>query len=242
MTETDAPVATRPTSDIPVLDNPVWHAIDGPSAHLAERNGLAGRYHKDVAPFGAIADDYSSEAWDDLARLIGPGHRAMLFRPTVRVPGDWLSEFRIPCVQLVADRVTAGPPDLELQPLTADDVPEMLDLVAATRPGPFEHRTIELGTYLGHRSGGRLVAMAGERMRCPGYTEVSAVCTAEDHRGKGLGAALTLAVVHLARARGEEAFLHAASDNVNAIRLYEALGFTLRTPAQVVIVRPKTGG
>ena len=241
MTETDAPVATRSERDAHVLDNPVWHAISGPSSHLAEHAGLAGRYHKDVAPFGAIADD-TSETWSDLARLIGPGHRAMLFKPTVRIPDDWISEFRIPCVQLVADGVTAGAPDLELQPLTAGDVPEMLDLVAATRPGPFEHRTIELGTYLGHRSGGRLVAMAGERMRCPGYTEVSAVCTASDHRGRGLGAALTLAVVHLVRARGEEAFLHAASDNVDAIRLYQALGFTLRTEAEVVIVRPTTEG
>src|SRR5687768_12389751 len=102
MTHTDAPIGAGETSDrdTHVLDNPVWHAIDGPSAHLAERVGFAGRYHKDVAPFGAISDDTDPRAWDDLAKLIGPHHRAMLFKPTVRIPGDWTAEFRIPCVQL----------------------------------------------------------------------------------------------------------------------------------------------
>lgn len=217
----------------PVLDNAVWHSIDGAHAHLAEREGRAGRFLRDVGPFSAVAD---ADAWGDLARLVGGGHGALLFAPGVVVPEGWTEEHRFPCVQMVAADVPP-PPDIELVDLGPDDVPEMLDLVAATRPGPFEKRTIELGRYLGHRVDGRLVAMAGERMRVPGYTEVSAVCTAADQRGRGLGTALTLAVVHHIRERGDEAFLHASADNTNAIRLYEALGFRLRTSPDVVIAR-----
>jgi hypothetical protein len=89
--------------------------------------------------------------------------------------------------------VTIGILDLRPRPNAADlvvlgavDVPEMLDLVARTRPGPFEPETYRLGTYLGVRRAGWLVAMAGERLHPPGYTEISAVCTDPGVRGQGL--------------------------------------------------------
>lgn len=229
---------TGPGTRTSVLDNVVWEAIAGPNAALAERLGKAGRYHRDVAPFAGIADATDPGCWRDLAALIGPGHRAMLFSPPVTPPEGWTVEFTIPGVQMVANDVVGERTGLELVRLGAGDVPEILELIAATRPGPFSERTIELGAYFGRRSDGKLVAMAGERMSCPGYTEVSAVCTAADHRGKGLGAALTLAVLDHVRARGDEAFLHAAADNTTAIRLYENLGFTLRREVEGVVVKP----
>src|SRR4029077_5363570 len=109
--------------------------------------------------------------------------------------------------------------------LTPADVPAMLDLVARTQPGPFARRTIELGTYLGVREGGALVAMAGERMHLDGHSEISAVCTDPSQRRRGLARDLVLTLARRIRARGERPFLHVAADNVNAIRLYEALGF-----------------
>ena len=45
-----------------------------------------------------------------------------------------------------------------------------------TAPGPWFHRTPELGRFVGFEEDGRLVAMAGERMHVPGDTEISAVC------------------------------------------------------------------
>ena len=219
-----------------LLDNIVWHAIDGPLLSLAERVGLAGRFHTDVSPFAAMADG-STRAWADLARIVGPGKATVLFAPRVEVAHGWTREHAIPCFQLVADNVAGSAPDLELVDLGPGDVPEMLDLVAATQPGPFSTRTIEFGRYLGHRVDGKLVAMAGERLRCPGFTEVSAVCTAPEHRGRGLAAALTLAIVEHIRSRGDEAFLHVALENTNALRLYVALGFVTRKEAEAVVVR-----
>jgi predicted GNAT family acetyltransferase len=118
----------------------------------------------------------------------------------------------------------------------------MLDLVARTRPGPFLPRTIELGGYIGIRRNGALVAMAGERLRPPGWSEISAVCTDADFRGKGLATRLTLAVACAITDRGELPFLHAAADNVSAIRLYQSLGFRLRRTATFVVMRSPRAG
>src|SRR5436309_15171242 len=108
----------------------------------------------------------------------------------------------------------------------------MIALVEATRPRTYSKRTIEMGRYLGYREDGTLVAMAGGRARPPGFAEVSAVCTAPDHRGRGLGSELTLAVTDVIRARGEEAYLHVLETNTPPISVYESLGFVLR-PADV---------
>ncbi|WP_433528079.1 GNAT family N-acetyltransferase [Micromonospora sp. CA-263727] len=210
-----------------ILDNPVWAALTGAQRGLAERHGEAARYHRDVSPFHAMADTDDPAAWADLAALAGPGATVWMAGGTGWLPAGWTVEQQIEGVQLVdVAAETAGDP--EALRLTNADVPEMLDLVARTRPGPFLARTIELGHYLGIRRDGVLVAMAGERMRLPGWSEISAVCTAPEARGQGLAGRLIRAVVAEIRARGERPMLHAAAENTGAIRLYEALGFTLR--------------
>jgi predicted GNAT family acetyltransferase len=106
--------------------------------------------------------------------------------------------------------------------------PEMMALVELTRPGPFAMRTVELGGYVGVFDDGQLVAMAGERLHLPGFCEISAVCTRPDHRGRGLAAGLTALVARAIEARGERPFLHHASENHPARRVYESLGFEFR--------------
>jgi ribosomal protein S18 acetylase RimI-like enzyme len=219
------------------LDNVVWHALNGPRRGLGEVQGRAARFHADVSPFGAIADT-SPESWRDLAALVGPGNVTSLFRPGIERPGDWEELYTVPCGQLVAEHVVTDGESDGLVALTDDDVPDMLDLVAATKPGPFALRTISFGGYVGLRDDdGRLLAMAGERLSAGGFTEVSAVCTAADQQGKGLGTRMVKALVESIRARGEEAFLHVADTNVNAYRLYLALGFTERCKASALVVR-----
>ncbi|MEV0413214.1 GNAT family N-acetyltransferase [Streptomyces sp. NPDC050448] len=220
-----------------VLDNPVWAALNGPSSAFAETGprGLAARYVAAASPFAALADPDDPHAWADLAALAGPGATVWVTGlPTP--PAGWTTEASVPGVQLDggAVRAEAAPEAVLLGPA---DVPEMRELVDLTKPGPFLPRTVELGTYLGIRHEGRLVAMAGERMRPPGWSEISAVCTHPDHRGKGLAGRLVRAVAAGIRERGERPFLHAAADNTGAIALYESMGFTLRRRPYFIGVR-----
>jgi predicted GNAT family acetyltransferase len=112
----------------------------------------------------------------------------------------------------------------------------MLALAKLTQPGPFLARTPLMGTFIGIRIDGRLAAMAGERVRFPGYTELSGVCTHPDFRGRGLARRLSAAVAAGIEARGERPFLHAWSTNRAAISLYESLGFELRSEVNVALL------
>ncbi|MGW2824710.1 GNAT family N-acetyltransferase [Streptomyces sp. NPDC001443] len=230
---------TPPSSPSPkqphVLDNAAWAALTGPHAHLAERVGRAARYPTDVSPFTALEDPADPRAWDDLAALVGPG--AVTAVTAVRtVPEGWAIEDSGAGVQLV-DTALSAEPAPEAVRLGPADVPEILGLIALTQPGPFLTRTVELGTYLGIRDRGRLIALAGERLRPPGWTEISAVCTHPDHRGRGLATRLVRAVAAGIRERGDTPFLHAAASNTRAIRLYESIGFTLRRRTRFTLVR-----
>ncbi|MGW7074435.1 GNAT family N-acetyltransferase [Streptomyces sp. NPDC054866] len=223
------------------LDNPAYAALNGPHARFAERRGRVVRYPLDVSPWLGLPDAPEAGDWADLAALAGPGADVPLAGVRVALPEGWEVTFDMAGVQLVDDGVAAAP-DAEAVRLGADDVPEMLALVERTRPGPFLPRTVELGTYLGIRRGGALVAMAGERLRPPGWTEISAVCTDAAYRGEGLATRLVLAVAHGIRARGETPFLHTSAQNTNAIRLYESLGFSLRRGTRFLSARVPVGG
>ncbi|WP_116113312.1 GNAT family N-acetyltransferase [Amycolatopsis ruanii] len=218
------------------LDNPAYASLTGPHARFAESHGTAVRYDPAVSPWAGMPDDADETAWKDLAELAAEGGVLSLPGPRLPAPAGWAVEFAVPGVQMVAGPMETAP-DPEAVRLTAADVPDMLALAARTRPGPFLPRTVELGTYLGFRRAGRLIAMAGERLHPPGYTEISAVCTDAEFRGQGLGTRLVLAVAHGIRERGETPFLHAAADNTSAIRLYAALGFRLRREIDFVGVR-----
>jgi ribosomal protein S18 acetylase RimI-like enzyme len=221
----------RPPVDETPLDNAAWSSLTGPHAHFAETVGQARRYPPDISPFVAVPSAVDTATWHDVARLVGPGQiLALAGGPGLldALPDGWEVAMRGAGVQLVATDALVTEPDAEAVRLGADDVPEMLDLVARTKPGPFEPRTYLLGTYLGIRREGALVAMAGERLHPPGWTEISAVCTDPAFRGRGLATRLVRAIGHGIRERGETPLMHASAANTNAIRLYESIGFRLR--------------
>lgn len=211
-----------------VLDNPVWHSLTGAHASLAEGTGLARRYRPDISPFAGVSDLGSAQAWRDLAAAVGPGGTALI-TGAAGVCGDgWSVVDGGEGVQLVETPQVAASPDPEAVVLGAADVPEMLDLVARTEPGPFEKSTHTMGTYLGLRHEGSLVAMAGQRMHPGGWIEISAVCTAPEARGRGLAGRLVRAVTADIHARGSRALMHASATNTGAISVYLGLGFEER--------------
>lgn len=210
-----------------VLDNVAWSSLTGPHRRFAVRVGQAVRYQSDVARFVALSDQADPQAWRDLAQLIGPDHTVALAGDPSNAPQGWTVQSLGGSVQMVDVSVQAQY-DSEAVLLGAADVPEILELIALTKPGPFEQRTIELGRYVGIREQGRLVALSGERQHPPGWTEISAVCTHPDFRGRGLAGRLVRDVAAGIKERGERVLLHAIDTNTSAIRRYVSLGFALR--------------
>jgi len=241
--QTDRPETDRPEADPSAagtehpLDNAAWASLTGPHAHFAEGTAKALRYPADVSPFVAVPSVVDATVWAEVNQLVGPNQIiALSGGPDLldQLPSDWVVVLRGEGVQLVATDALITAPDPEAVELGAGDIEEMLDLVARTQPGPFLPRTYQLGTYLGIRRGGALVAMAGERLHPPGWTEISAVCTDPAFRGQGLATRLVRAIGHGIRERGETPLMHAAATNSNAIRLYESIGFALRRKAEFV--------
>jgi ribosomal protein S18 acetylase RimI-like enzyme len=218
-----------------LLDNPGYASLCGPHAQLAQVRGRARRYPADVAPFLALPSPPTAQDWQDAADLVPVGTYVAGRYGDAQLPDGWRAIQAFDLVQMTEEHVT-GEDWPEAVPLGAADVPDMLELVAKTEPGPFLTRTIELGDYLGVRRDGALIAMAGERFHVDGWTEISAVCTEPDHRGEGLASRLVGALIAGIHRRSERAFLHALSTNTAAIRLYETLGFRVRQHAMLTVV------
>jgi ribosomal protein S18 acetylase RimI-like enzyme len=215
------------------LDNMVWEALGGPQFRLGATDGRVRHFDPTIAMFAAVEDPWSS----DFATL-PKGHnfgfvttRSVPFPATIEVLRE------VVVTQLTADHPSLPTPRDDIVPLNDTHVPEMMALVELTKPGPFAPRTIKMGKYWGVLDNGRLVAMAGERLRLTGFGEVSAVCTHPDYRGRGYARELISKVAQGIVARGETLFLQAFADNVSAISLYESLGFTVRCPLTFTVVR-----
>ena len=232
----DSCMIVRP-NQLSVLDNPVWSALSTTHASFAVGNESAKRYPVDVAPFGATRDQ-SAESYDSLARLLGPGETAALPLATMPdLPTGWTTVFKVDSAQMVWTGPAPPRVNHNIQDLNISHVQEMLALVELTKPGPFFRRTPMLGTYLGIYEAGQLVAMAGERLRPFGYTEVSAVCTHPEYRGRGYASSLVSALIEKITGRGEIPFLHVRTVNAGAIRVYEKLGFKTRRVIKITIVK-----
>ncbi|BAM89541.1 putative acyltransferase [Bradyrhizobium oligotrophicum S58] len=219
------------------LDRPVWSALTSGHRALAEGAAHARRYPAAIAPFAAMSDD-SDAAWSELADLAKKDVVAIVTpAPPVDLHGlD--ARFSASVRQMVAVEAVDPVGDAVIEMLDQRDIPAMLELTALTKPGPFLARTHELGRYIGIRDGQRLAAMAGERMRLDGFTEISAVCVHPDYRGRGYAQRLITDLMTAIRGRGETPFLHVIDDNHAAIALYERLGFMSRTTLCFTVLRP----
>jgi GNAT superfamily N-acetyltransferase len=211
-----------------MLDQCIWNALSSCHVSFAEGDELAKRYPPAVTALAAMRD-FSTESFESLGRLIVPGEMGIFFLDALPpLPIGWRILREVPLAQMVWSGSADADDGPAIEQLNIADVDEMLALTELTKPGPFGKRTPELGTYLGIRDRGRLVAMAGERLRLPGFTEVSAVCTHPSHQGRGLARQLILAVVRRIVQSGATPFLHVARENKRAIRVYEDLGFKTR--------------
>jgi len=218
------------------LDHVIWSALHARHAELALGSYPALRYPPAYAPFAAMAD-VSAASYTALAGLLVPHERVALFTmQPLTPPSEFHIEFQKPMVQMLGLAVPDPTGQLPLESLGLAQLDEMLALIEIAKPGPFSARTPELGAYLGVRIDGRLAAMAGERMRLDGYTEISAVCAHPDYRGRGLPAELIKTLAQSIRARGDIPFLHVLRENETALGLYRKLGFIERRPIDLTVM------
>lgn len=211
------------------LDRPIWTALYTRHAALAEGNELAKRYPASVSPFAATGDD-EAESLQALEAITSPGEKMLLvMADEIAVPPGFVTEMTADVVQMIADRAFERGADERIEPLDESDAEEMLALATLTKPGPFSLKALSFGRFWGVKVDGRLIAMAGERMKQPGYTELSGLCTHPDFQGRGLGRLMLTYVAGEICAQGEQPYLHAYAANTKAIALYEAIGFRLRS-------------
>ncbi|RYG15537.1 MAG: GNAT family N-acetyltransferase [Chitinophagaceae bacterium] len=212
-----------------LLDNPIYHSLNSGHRLFARETGDASYYIEDIAPFAGLKDN-SVENFEALYQNSAPESTFVVFtRQAYDVPKGWNLITQIDMFQMVYEHTSVPRGDGEFEELTETHVAEMIELVKLTQPGPFKSKTIVLGNYIGVFQEEKLVAMAGHRFNPTPYIEISAVCTHPDHLGKGYAYLLLCAQIKRILAKGEVPFLHVRNDNEAAVKLYEKLGFVIRT-------------
>ena len=205
--------------------NMIWRCMAGSQRPLTVGTDRARRYAPGFSPLVAFADP-GAPAFEDLAAVCEAGTAFYCSEWSGEAPAGW--QIRREARMLLMVWAGGAPPADDARhavPLTHEHVPQMIALADLTRPGPFDTRTIDFGEYFGIFDGGRLVAMAGERMQDARLRELSGICTHPDAQGRGLARRLTALVVRRELARGETPFLHVIATNVRAVTLYERMGF-----------------
>jgi len=224
------------------LDNVIWKALTTRQAGFAQTSTQARRFVPEVTSLAGFSEP-TPDGYKSLKELLsGRETLALFLDEPYEARTGWELVGKAPLLQMVCENGNALPvapvdSSPELIELNVANSAEMIALTTLTKPGPFNKRTHELGTYLGIRSGGILVAMSGERLKVPGYTEVSAVCTHPEHTGHGYARILMSEVMRRIRSRGETPFLHVREDNPRAIELYHRLGFKRRRVSHLAVLR-----
>jgi predicted GNAT family acetyltransferase len=219
------------------LDHPIWTALTTRHQALAEGGDHARRYPTAITPFADMAE-MSPRGFANLGAMMLGSEIAVLFTPdAVTVPAEFKVVLAETGEQMIGTPAEVPAGNVEILTLGVADVPDMMALTALTKPGPFSPRTHELGTFLGIRVGGELVAMAGERMKPADYTEITAVCVHPSHRGHGYGQILLSAISRQIVARGEIPFLHVFTSNESAIALYRRQGMEIRCRVHVTVLQ-----
>jgi ribosomal protein S18 acetylase RimI-like enzyme len=219
------------------LDRPIWTALMTRQQALAEGGVLARRYPVAIAPFADLAD-MAPPNFAALGAMMSRSEIAVLFTPDpVVAPPEFKVVLAETGEQMIGTLAEAPAVGADIVRLGTQDVPDMMALTSRTKPGPFSLRTHELGTFLGIRVDGQLVAMAGERMKPADYTEITAVCVHPSHRGRGYGQVLLGEVSRQIRARGEIPFLHVFTSNHSAIALYRRQGMEVRCRLHVTVLQ-----
>ena len=224
-----------------ILDNMIWNAITTGNKDIAIKNDDVGCYLPEIAPFAGMKN-FNDANLKKLYEFI-PAGRSVAISSLNKMDHDegrWKLIQPMDITQMVYEHsvnIFTTKNSQLIVPLSDEHVPQMIELTALTRPGPFLQQTIRFKNYFGIFVDGRLAAMTGQRMHPKPYMEVSAVCTHPDFRGLGYAKALMLHVMKIILDNSFTPFLHVLSNNSNAIELYKTIGFRTRKQIFVDMIR-----
>jgi len=224
-----------------LLDNMIWNAITTGNSNIALVDEVVGCYQDDIAPFAAM-QQLNEENLEKLYAFLPAGRRVAVCNmdTTLLADNKWELAQQLPCCQMVYEEPVSSfdtAASKLIVPLTEEHIPQMLELTALTKPGPFFSKTILFGNYFGIFVDGQLAAMTGQRMHPVPYMEVSAVCTHPDFRGQSYAKTLMLHVMKIIISNSFTPFLHVLTTNTTAIGLYEAIGFRTRKEISIDIIK-----
>jgi ribosomal protein S18 acetylase RimI-like enzyme len=208
-----------------LLDNIIWNTLSGAHGRFSAGTEEARRYLPGFSPIMAFADTVQPN-FAAIAPYCEPGEHIHCDVWTGPVPEGWSIAAESTMFRMVWDggaQVADEAPDAVL--LGPEHAERVWELVAATNPGPFGVRALELGDYFGYFDGPRLVSMAGERFQAGNLREISGVCTHPGYRGRGLARGLMTKLIHRQLTRDEVPFLHVIRHNERARGVYTGLGF-----------------
>jgi GNAT superfamily N-acetyltransferase len=210
------------------LDNPAWWALTGAQRQFATGPQQVKRYQRGILPFAAI-ETATTQNLVALCDLFEPGEIFYLIGELPPLPAGVQVLKELPCVQMIMQQpITLPNNTVPITPLNASHSDDMLNLINKVQPGYYEKDTWRLGNYAGIWQQNQLVAIAGERMRLDGLTEISAICTDPVYTGRKYAQYLIAHLCNTNLQTGNTPFLHVINTNKRAIGLYEYLGFTTR--------------
>lgn len=220
-----------------ILDRPAWNALATVHSAFAEGTPLAKRYAPSIVPFAAMRDHMVESIAAIMALPLAGETMALVEAGPIPALAGFDAIIDDTLVQMRAEKPFDRIEDSRIAKLGENDAADMLALATLTRPGPFTLRAQSLGTFWGIRMDGRLVAMGGQRMRQPGFAELSGLCVHPDMQGKGLGKLMLRFVAGEISAGGETVYLHAYKHNEGAVGLYRSLGFKIRSDMNFRVVK-----
>jgi len=211
------------------LDNPVWYSLITVHKDFALGTNLIKRYTSGIVRFLGFENPNTAQL-NELESWASIGEEFYIVGDMLPVPSNWSVGNRLDCNQMIYTKAETLPvnPKIEILELSESDRDEMFELVNSVQPGFFQKNTPLMGSYFGIKEGDKLVAIAGERLRMTGFTEISAVCTYPSFTGKGFAKQLISYLINKNIEEENIPFLHVLTNNKRAINIYELLGFTYR--------------
>ena len=209
------------------LDNPVWNSlIELDERYSMEFNGLK-FYNPEYCPFAALIQ--KNNATEVILETPNVTNNFYVFGEKPLIGNGLTIIQKLCCNQMLLEKhIDIKTKDHIVELESKQQKSDLLNLIKSVLPTMFKNKSSEMGKYYGIYKEEKLIAVAGERMKMNEFTEISSVVTHPKHTGNGHAKQLLKYLTDQIFNENKTPYLHAIESNLNAIKLYEKLGFRTR--------------